>query len=151
MASHKHILVPTDGSRLSLKAAKEAASLAKDLKARITAVYVIPPWSPPLQDESSIMYSAVYNEAAYRKATEAHAGKILDKIVAAAAAAKVRCDKVVVSNGHAWEGIIQAARKAKCDLIVMASHGRGGLGGVLLGSETQKVLTHSKTPVLVCR
>jgi nucleotide-binding universal stress UspA family protein len=151
MAAHKHILVPTDGSKLSLKAAKEAAALAQDLKARITAVYVIPPWSPPMQDESSIMYSAAYDERAYRKATEAHAGKILDKVVATAAAAKVRCDKVFVSNGSAWEGIITAARKAKCDLIVMASHGRGGLAGVLLGSETQKVLTHASLPVLVCR
>lgn len=151
MPAYKHILVPTDGSKLSLRAAKEAAALAKNLKAKITAVYVIPPWTPPVSDESSVMYSSAYSEKAYREATEKHADKVLAKVAAAAAAAKVKCDKLWITNGQAWEGIIKTAKAKKCDLIIMASHGRGGLAGLLLGSETQKVLTHSNTPVLVCR
>ena len=151
MATYKHILVPTDGSKLSLGAAKEAAALAKLLKAKITAVYVIPPWTPPVGVDSSLLYAAAYDEKAYRKATETHAAKALEKVAEAAAAAKVTCDKLWVTGAHAWEGIIKTAKSRKCDLIVMASHGRSGLAGLLIGSETQKVLTHSKTPVLVCR
>jgi nucleotide-binding universal stress UspA family protein len=63
----------------------------------------------------------------------------------------VKCEKRFATGARAWEGIIKAAKSQKCDLIVMASHGRGGLEGLLIGSQTQKVLTHSKTPVLVCR
>lgn len=151
MPGYKHILVPTDGSKLSLAAAKQAAALAKTLKAKITAVYVIPPWTPPVGVDSSLFYAAAYDEKAYRKATETHAGKALDKVEAVAAQAKVRCEKLWVTGSRAWEGIIKTAKSRKCDLIVMASHGRSGLSGLLLGSETQKVLTHSKTPVLVCR
>jgi nucleotide-binding universal stress UspA family protein len=151
MQAYKHILVPTDGSKLSLKAAKAAAALAKALKARITAVYVIPPWAPPVADETSLMYNSGYNQRAYRQATEKHADKVLSKVASTAAASKVKCDKVWVTDVQAWAGIIKTARAKKCDLIIMASHGRSGLAGLLLGSETQKVLTHSKTPVLVCR
>ena len=63
----------------------------------------------------------------------------------------VPCETEMITDSEPWQGIIDAARSKKCDLIVMASHGRRGLAGLLLGSETTKVLTHSKTPVLVCR
>jgi nucleotide-binding universal stress UspA family protein len=151
MQAYKHILVPTDGSKLSLKAAKEAAALAKSLKAKITALYVIQPWLPPVSDESSLMYNTAYGERTYREVTEKNADKALSKVAASAKEAKVACDKLWITDSQAWEGIIKTARAKKCDLIVMASHGRRGLAGLLLGSETQKVLTHSKTPVLVCR
>jgi len=151
MAAYKHILVPTDGSKLSLSAAKEAAVLAKSLKAKITAVYVIPPWSPPVGAESTLLYAHAYDEKAYHKATEANAMKALDKVEQAAAAEKVGCDKHWVVSVRAWEGIIKAAKSRKCDLIVMASHGRRGLKRLLLGSETQHVLTHGNIPVLVLR
>lgn len=151
MSAYKHVLVPTDGSKLSLGAAKEAAALAKSLKAKITAVYVIAPWTPPVGVESSLLYAAAYDETSYREATQAQAEKALDKVAVAAAAAKVDCEKVSVTGTRPWEAIIKTAKARKCDLIVMASHGRSGLQGLLLGSETQKVLTHSKTPVLVCR
>ena len=151
MKAYKHILIPTDGSRLSLRAVKEATALAKNLKAKITTLYVIPPWMPPASDESSVMYSSSYSERAYRQATQKQADKALARVAATAAAAKVKCDKLWITDGQAWEGIIKTAKSKKCDLIVMASHGRRGLAGLLLGSETQKVLTHSKTPVLVCR
>jgi nucleotide-binding universal stress UspA family protein len=151
MQAYKHILVPTDGSKLSLKAAKEAAVLAKRLKAKITALYVSPPWLPPASDESSLMYNTAHGRRAYREATEKNADKALSRVAASAKAGKVACEKLHITDSQPWEGIIRTARAKKCDLIVMASHGRRGLAGLLLGSETQKVLTHSKTPVLVCR
>jgi nucleotide-binding universal stress UspA family protein len=151
MAAYKHILVPTDGSKLSQKAAKEAASLARILKARITAVYVIAPYMPTLSGDGAILVNHGYDQKAYKAASERFAAAALGKIAATVAAAKVKCDQVHVTNPQPWDGIIGAAKKHNCDLIVMASHGRRGLAGLLLGSETTKVLTHSKTPVLVCR
>ena len=151
MKAYKHILVPTDGSALSLKAAKHAAVLAKDLEAKITAVYVIPPWRPPLAEESIVLADPAYSEKSYRETSEAQANKALDKVLAAAADTQVKCEKVVANNGQPWEGILDTARARKCDLIVMASHGRSALGSLVVGSETTKVLSHSQTPVLVCR
>ena len=147
---YKHILVPTDGSTLSLKAAREAAKLAKSLKAKITAVYVIQPFMPPASGEGFIPRLDELAQR-YAKATREIAARALGKVEAAAARTKVKCDKVFLASDRPWDGIIKTARAKKCDLIVMASHGRGGLAGVVLGSETHKVLTHSKTPVLVCR
>jgi len=151
MKAYKHILVPTDGTSLSLKAAKQAASLAKDLKAKVTAVYVIPPWTPPMTDEGSAIATLAFTEAQYRKDMEARASKALDKVAVAAAGSKVECDTLSIGGAQPWEGILKAARAKKCDLIVMASHGRGALRSLVLGSETTKVLSHSRTPVLVCR
>jgi nucleotide-binding universal stress UspA family protein len=151
MAAYRHILVPTDGTTLSLKAAKAAAALARDLKARITAVYVTAPFMPALEGDGAILGNYAYDQKAYRAATEKFAAMALGKVIAAAAAAKVKCDQLQVTDPQPWNGIIRTAKKSKCDLIVMASHGRRGLAGLLLGSETTKVLTHSKTPVLVCR
>lgn len=148
---YKHILVPTDGSPLSLKAAKEAAALAKTLKAKITAVYVTEPWIPPVVYEGMMLGRMDELQSEYRKASQAEAAKALGKIEAAVASAKVVCEGVHVIDNRPWEAIIKAAKSRKCDLIVMASHGRKGIAGLLLGSVTVKVLTHSKTPVLVCR
>jgi nucleotide-binding universal stress UspA family protein len=151
MAAYKRILVPTDGSKLSLNAAKVAATLARRLNARITAVYVIAPYTPIFLAEDAMIVNSAYDQKTYKAATEKLAALALGKIAATAAASKVKCDPFRVTNSQPWEGIIRAARKHKCDLIVMASHGRRGLSGLILGSETAKVLTHSKIPVLVCR
>ena len=148
---YKHILVPTDGSKLSLKAAKEAAKLAKKLEAKITALYVIEPFIPPSTGETALLIRQTGVQEKYANTMKEHAGEALAKVAATAAAAKVSCDTLSVINFHPWDGIIKAARSKKCDLIVMASHGRRGLASLILGSETHKVLTHSKTPVLVCR
>ena len=145
---YKHILVPTDGSPLSMKAARAAASLAAKLGARITAIYVIQPFMPPVSSEG-MMYNAAYTLKEYQDGMKTHADKALAKV--ASAANGVACAKISPTHARPWEAIIDAAKKHRCDLIVMASHGRRGLAGMLLGSETQKVLTHSKTPVLVCR
>ena len=145
---YKHILVPTDGTALSLKAARAAARLAATLKARITAIYVIAPFMPPMSSES-IAFHAAYSVKEYDRAMRKIADRALAKVQAAAG--KVKVDAVAVTHPAPWEAIVKTASARRCDLIVMASHGRRGLAGLLLGSETQKVLTHSKTPVLVCR
>jgi nucleotide-binding universal stress UspA family protein len=149
---YKHILVPTDGSTLSLKAAKEAANLARSLKAKITAVYVVEPYMPPLMVEgSTYRNSLTQDQAVYRAAATKLANSALKKVRETATAAKVACETVSTTDSQPWEGILKTAKAKKCDVIVMGSHGRGMIAGALLGSETNKVLAHSKTPVLVCR
>lgn len=148
---YKHILVPTDGSKLSLNAAREAAALAKNLKARITALYVIAPFLPSVEGEGFIHRADGLAFRRYKEDTESAATKALGKVGTVAAEAKVPCEQVFVTHDQPWAGIIKAARNRKCDIIVMGSRGRGGLASVLLGSETQKVLSHTKKPVLVCR
>ena len=148
---YTHILVPTDGSPLSLKAAKAAVELARVMKTKLTAVYATAPWMPPLAGEGELPQRLFTMEADYRKAMEKEAEKALASVESVAREAKVDCGKLHVIDDQPWNGIINAAGRQHCDLVVMASHGRRGLAGLLLGSETVKVLTHSKIPVLVCR
>ena len=148
---YKHILVPTDGTTLSLRAVKVASDLAHSMKARVTALHVMPEFQPPMVEESVVAYTAMYSEAEFKKSARKQADKVLAKAKSEFDARKVPCDVAAVIGAQPWESIVKAAKGKKCDLIVMASHGRKGLAGLLLGSETTKVLTHSKTPVLVCR
>jgi nucleotide-binding universal stress UspA family protein len=148
---YKHILVPTDGSKLSLKAVKAAAGLARTCKAKVTALYVIEPYMPRIADESLVPMSLTRDQAAYKRISEKTAGDALARVAKGLVAEKVKCATEFVADPMPWHGILETARKRKCDLIVMASHGRGGLAGLVLGSETHRVLSHSKTPVLVCR
>jgi len=145
----KHILIPTDGSALSAQAAKAGVRLAAALGARVTGVFAAPPATP-------VIYKAVLpvgyatpreRERMIRKAVEHHLGVIAE----AARAAGVPCETVSVTSDFPADTILTAAKKRRCDLIVMASHSRRGLRGVLLGSETQKVLAGSRIPVLVYR
>ena len=147
---YKHILVPTDGSRLSVKAVKAAVQLAKTLGAKVTGLYVIPPYVPPMYGEA-VVYVPEVSPKRYKELSEKEARKALAAIEVEAQTAGVPCKAASITADQAWQGIIRSARAKKCDLIVMASHGRRGLTGLLLGSETTKVLTHSKIPVLVCR
>jgi nucleotide-binding universal stress UspA family protein len=147
---YDHILVPTDGSKLSQKAVATAAGLAKASGARLTGVYVIPPYTPPVYGEG-VAYVPEMSPKAYKELTEREAKRALAAVEVEADAAGVSAKVLAITHAHAWEGIIRTAKAKKCDLIVMASHGRKGLAGLLLGSETTKVLTHSKIPVLVCR
>ncbi|HYC35587.1 MAG TPA: universal stress protein [Usitatibacter sp.] len=146
---YRHILVPTDGSPVSLKAAKAAAKLARTMKAKLTALYVIAPFAPP--SGAGYVFSDGYIQKQYMEGMRKHADQALAKVKRSAAAERVTCEAISVIGRTPWEAIIAAARSRKCDLVVMGSHGRRGLMGVLLGSETTKVLTHSKVPVLVCR
>lgn len=147
---YKHILVPTDGSPLSLKAVGEAAALAKKLDAKITALYVSAPFMPPASETLMPRQMDTLQEV-HRKTTEDAAGRALEAVKQATTSAAVAFEAVHASSDQPWDCIIREAKQRQCDLVVMASHGRRGLAGVLLGSETVKVLTHSNTPVLVCR
>ncbi len=150
MPAYLHILFPTDGSNLSLKAAADAVALAQDTGAKLTALFVVQPWLPPVT-EGALAYNVNYDEKAYAEGAKAEADHALAKVAAAAAARGVACETLTITDGEPWDGIIKTAKSIKCDLIVMASHGRRGILGLLLGSQTQKVLTHSAIPVLVCR
>jgi nucleotide-binding universal stress UspA family protein len=146
----KHILLPTDGSKLSDRAVERGLELAKFLGARVTAVHVIPEFRL-MADESFVLPTSAELKKRYEKEAKARAEKLLQKISARAGTQSVACEGVVVLGDVPFEHIIETAKKRKCDLIMMASHGRRGLSGLLLGSETSKVLTHSKIPVLVVR
>lgn len=145
----KHILVPTDGSALSDSTVARAVSFAKETGARITFFYSQPDFPMPIYGEGALIDPTTPEQFAKSAASEAEA--ILSKARGAAEAAGVACDSDTAVNEVPYEAIIDAADRHGCDLIFMASHGRRGLSGLLLGSETQKVLTHSKVPVLVYR
>jgi nucleotide-binding universal stress UspA family protein len=147
---YKNLLVPTDGSKLSDQAVKEAVGLAAALNATITLYYAVADYPEPIYAESAMMMAYIPPEE-YRASAAKFAAKVLDKAAAKVAAAGVKVQTFQSISDLPHEGIVAAARKKRCDLIVMASHGRRGVSGFLLGSETQKVLTHSKVPVLVVR
>lgn len=146
---YKHILVPTDGTAASRGAILAAVKLARTLGARITGVFAAPPATPILfRNRLPAGYDTPrHNEVLIERAAAAH----LEVIAKAARAAGVRCNCVSVKSDFPADTILETAKKARCDLIVMASHGRRGLRGLLLGSETQKVLAASTIPVLVHR
>jgi nucleotide-binding universal stress UspA family protein len=145
----KHILIPTDGSPLSTRAALAGVQLAAALGARVTGVFAAPPATPVIYKAVLPVGYATPREHAkmIRKAVEHHLGTI-EK---AALEAGVACDTFSVTSDFPADTILTTAQKRHCDLIVMASHSRKGLRGVLLGSETQKVLAGSRIPVLVYR
>lgn len=147
---YKNLLVPTDGSKLSEQAVKAAIGLAQSLGARITLYYATTDFPDAAYAESAMMAAYIPPDQ-YRAQSEAFAAKVLAKAAAKVTAAGLKADTWHSTADVPYEGIIAAAKKKKCDLIVMASHGRRGVSGFLLGSETQKVLTHSKVPVLVVR
>ena len=151
----RHILVPIDSSKFSEKAAKCALKLAKSLGAKVTAVHVIPKFHAfTCRAQLMLSYHATLTDdspAGYKAATRIGAGKLLHVVTRAAEAAGVKCDTLELDGDQPFAAIVDAAKKKRCDLIVMASHGRSGVSAVLLGSETQKVLAHSAVPVLVVR
>jgi nucleotide-binding universal stress UspA family protein len=146
----KHILIPTDGSRLARKGIKSGVKLAATLGAKVTGVCVVAPFMPPVYGEAAVYVPAVSPQE-YRKSSERAARKALAAVEIECQTAGVRYAGRVVTAQRPHEGILKAARAARVDAIAMASHGRGGLSGLLLGSETQRVLAHSKIPVLVTR
>ena len=141
----KHILLPTDGSPLSEAAVERAVGFAKSIDARVTGFYVIQPFH--LFSTQAEMLTDTKQQ--YEADSKAQAEKFLAVVSKAAARSGVKCDCVSETNAHPYDAIIRAAEKRGCDLIAMASHGRRGVQGLLIGSETTKVLTHTKLPVLV--
>jgi len=145
----KHILIPTDGSKLAAKGVKAGVRLARALGARVTALHVTPPYVPAYGD--AMFYFAAVSAAQHKKACERTAKKVLAAAALEARRAGVPCATLVVTDPQPWGGILRVARAKKCDAIAIASHGRGSFGGLILGSETQRVLAHSRIPVLVTR
>jgi nucleotide-binding universal stress UspA family protein len=148
---YKHILLPTDGSRLSGKAIKQGIQLAKSLGANITAFNVVLPYQQLMMDDGLMASTTVDFQKRFYEDSLKRSNLLVDKIKAEANAAGVKCEGVTTTSSVPYEAIVKQARKSKCDLIMMASHGRKGLSSILLGSETSKVLTHSTVPVLVVR
>jgi nucleotide-binding universal stress UspA family protein len=142
----KKILLPTDGSELSVKAVQGALKMAKELGASVVGLTVVEPYSYSTLSEYRPETLEAFEARNARAAEER-----LAPLVKAAKDAGVPCETVTVKSFSPYEAIIDTATRLGCDVIFMASHGRRGLSAVLLGSETQKVLTHSTIPVLVYR
>jgi nucleotide-binding universal stress UspA family protein len=147
---YKHILVATDGSRLSDKAVATAIELARGIGAKLTAVRVAEPYPIGTFSEYAMLSGAATPQA-WQQAQRKRTAAIFKKVQARAARAGVSAATATSESMDPYEVILGTAKKKRCDLIVMASHGRRGLEGLILGSETHKVLTHGKLPVLVCR
>ena len=143
----KHILVATDGSQLSEKAGVGAVLLAKSMSARLTAITVSTPFHVFATD--AVMLTDT--EEVYKEQCKTQAEKYLRVIKTAADSSGLSFEEIHVFNDHPYAAIIDTANHKGCDVICMASHGRRGISALVLGSETMKVLTHSKIPVVVWR
>jgi len=149
---YRHILIPTDGSEVAEHAVTNGLSLAKSVGAKVTVMIVQEPFNwLAVPETRASQRQAFENLARHNEQVEKHAAGVLSRAADAAKQAGVPCDTMQVGNAQPYEAIIATAKDKGCDLIVMGSHGRGGLSAVVLGSVTNKVLTHSKTPVLVYR
>jgi nucleotide-binding universal stress UspA family protein len=144
---YKNILIPTDGSELAEKAVQHGIALAKAIGAKITVLTV----ARPFHFFALVPLAVGDIEAQYTQAVRESAAKLLYAVADAANAAGVECETVHLEHEHPYQAIIDTAKAKGCDLITMASHGRRGVSAIVLGSETVKVLTHSKIPVLVHR
>lgn len=147
---YKHILIATDGSELAGKALDHGLSLTKAAGATATVVIVTEPVQA-FEIAQTVRTGGGNPFEQYEAAWGAHAKRILDKAADAAGKVGVPCDGVHVKDQHPAEGIVKTAEEKRCDLIVMASHGRRGVGQILLGSQTTKVLATTRIPVLVVR
>lgn len=143
----KHILIPTDGSSLSEIAIQKAVLFAKSINAKVIGLHVVPEYH--VFTYQSEMLSDTEEE--FERYSAISAKRCLAVIEEAARGAGVQYEGDYVTSDHPYEEIIKSANAKGCDLIAMASHGRKGLQGLLIGSEAQKVLTHSKIPVLIFR
>ena len=142
----KHLLVPVDGSDVSKKALKKVAQLASADKAAVTLVYVSDPLPPTVYSDSTMGYGISQKD--HQKVCAAYAQDVFKKANTALGSG-VKAKSMHVSNTNLSAGILDAAKKSKADVIVMASHKRTGIKGLLLGSETHEVIVHSTLPVLV--
>ena len=141
---YRHILIPTDGSELAEHGVAHGLALAKSLGAKVSVIFVVEPFS----ELTGRFLEAV---ATYAQLRREQAASVLNRVANAAKEAGVSCETIQVENEQPHQGIIAAAEEKGCDLVVMSSHGRSGLSKLLVGSVTNKVLAHAKTPVLVCQ
>ena len=148
---YSSILVSIDGSAFSDKAVSEAAQLAKKLGSKLVLFYATPPYETPHLAEGMPAPHYVEDKEKAKAVMEAGAKQLLANSARSIVVEGVTVEQQFSISSSPYEAIIEAAKKFDCGLIVMASHGRRGISGLVLGSETQKVLTHSKLPVLVIR
>jgi nucleotide-binding universal stress UspA family protein len=148
-AMYRNILIPTDGSELSQKAVVQGVELAKALGAKVTAYFAAPPATPIIYRDHLPVGYATPEE--HQNMIDAATAKVLGLVDATAKAAGVPCESLHTTSDFPEDEILKIAAKRNCDLIVMATHGQGGLRGVFIGSVTQKVLNLAKVPVLVIR
>src|ERR1700740_2287428 len=141
---YRHILIPTDGSKLAEHGVTHGLALAKSLGAKVSVIFVVEPFS----EMTGRIREAV---ATYAELRREQAKSALDRAAKAAKEAGVACEPIQVENGQPHQAIIAAAEDKGCDLIVMSSHGRSGLSMLLIGSVTTKVLEHAKNRVRVCQ
>lgn len=141
---YRHILIPTDGSKLAEHGVAHGLALAQSVGAKVSVIFVVEPFS----ETTGRFQEAVAKYAELRKE---QADSALDRAADAAKKAGVSCETIQVEHGQPHQAIIAAAEDKGCDLIVMSSHGRSGLSMLLIGSVTNKVLTQAKIPVLVCQ
>jgi nucleotide-binding universal stress UspA family protein len=146
---YRHILIPTDGSELAEHAVTNGLSLAKSVGAKVTVIIVEEPFNWQSVSETASKW-ALEELAKHTEQIKKHAASVLNRAAHAAKQAGVPCDTIQVKDAQPYQAIIATAEDRGCDLIVMASHGRSGLSAIMLGSVTNKVLAHTKTPVLVC-
>jgi nucleotide-binding universal stress UspA family protein len=146
---YQHILIPTDGSEIAEHAVTNGLSLAKSLGAKVSVIIVEEPFDWLSVSETKAQ-QALGELAKHAQQIKTHATSVLIGVAHAAQQAGLSCDTIQVDNEQPYKAIIATAADRGCDLIVMASHGRSGLSAIVLGSVTNKVLTHTKTPVLVC-
>jgi nucleotide-binding universal stress UspA family protein len=144
---YSNILIPTDGSELAGKAVQHGIALAQAIGAKVSALTVLPPFHVYTTDTQMLEDTP----AQYKARMQRHAEKTLGAVADIAQAVGVACETIRVEHEHPYQAIIDTAESKGCDLIVMASHGRHGTSAIILGSETVKVLTHSKIPILVHR
>ncbi len=144
---YKHILIPTDGSDLSKLAIAKGTQFAKEINAKVTGLTVTMPFHYFAVDAIQISASA----AQYDEDAKVLAERNLRVLKDAASEAGVECELLHRRSEHPYEEIVKTAESQGCDVIFQASHGRRGIKALILGSETHKVLTHSKIPVLVFR
>jgi nucleotide-binding universal stress UspA family protein len=144
----KHVLLPTDGSQVARKAIKAGVALAKELGAKVTAYYALDT-VPYIYSNGHVISTAMLKD--YEKRARERGAEYLADVEKAAKMAGIPCETLVTSPATPAQGIVAAAKRQKCDVIFMASHGRSELGSLLLGSVTQKVLAQTKVPVLVYR
>lgn len=144
---YKHVLIAFDGSELSEKALRQGLELAKSVGAKATALCVTMPWSSIAVGDVAVMFPP----GDYDKTTAEAAEKQLARAAELAKAQGVVCETLHVSEAQAYRSIVDTASARGCDLIVMGSHGRRGVAGLLLGSVAMKTLTHAHIPVLVYR
>lgn len=144
---YQHILFPTDGSPASLAAARACVRFAAEVGARLTILHVLS--RPPVYNDEFDVTGQIH--ASMRPARDRHAREALAGVEELARAAGVAYESLVAESDEPYEAILSTARERGCDMVAMASHGRRGVRAIVLGSQTQKLLTHSAIPVLVFR